>query len=123
MESLAVTHASECYDPAGGREEDSEAREEAAAAGRSHRVASGRHDSAVDLAPRGGGEAPRAKGQARLRRQCLSRVIREAIRYVAYEEGRDALIASFGRKGSLTRAEGQKTDYGFVSATSSPTSR
>ena len=53
----------------------------------------------------------------------VSRVIREAIRYVAYEEGRDALIASFGRKGSLTRAEGQKTDYGFVSATSSPTSR
>ena len=29
----------------------------------------------------------------------VSRVVSDAIRYIAYEEGRDALIASFGGKG------------------------
>jgi hypothetical protein len=40
----------------------------------------------------------------------VSRVISEAIRYVAYEEGRDALIASFGRKGRPTPAEAKQLD-------------
>ena len=50
----------------------------------------------------------------------VSRVISEAIRYVAYEEGRDALIASLGRKGRLTPAEAKQleADWG-VSATKS----
>ena len=40
----------------------------------------------------------------------VSRVISDAIRYVAYEEGRDALIASFGGKGSPSRTEAQELD-------------
>ncbi len=50
----------------------------------------------------------------------VSRLIREAIRYVAYEEGRDALIASFGRKGRPTPSEAKQleADWG-VSATKS----
>jgi hypothetical protein len=40
----------------------------------------------------------------------VSRVLREAIRYVAYEEGRDALIASFGRKGRPTPAEAKQLE-------------
>jgi hypothetical protein len=50
----------------------------------------------------------------------VSRVISEALRYVAYEEGRDALIASFGRKGKVTRAEAKQleADWG-LSATKS----
>ena len=50
----------------------------------------------------------------------VSRVISEAIRYVAYEEGRDALIASFGRKGRLTRAEAKQleADWGVSAAKS-----
>jgi hypothetical protein len=40
----------------------------------------------------------------------VSRVISDAIRYIAYEEGRDALIASFGSKGRPTREEAQRLD-------------
>jgi hypothetical protein len=40
----------------------------------------------------------------------VSRVVSEAIRYVAYEEGRDALITSFGGKGKPTPAEAQRLD-------------
>jgi hypothetical protein len=40
----------------------------------------------------------------------VSRVISDAIRYVAYEEGRDALIASFGEKGKPTPEEGRRLD-------------
>jgi hypothetical protein len=40
----------------------------------------------------------------------VSRVISDAIRYVAYEEGRDALIASFGAKGRLTHDEARRLD-------------
>jgi hypothetical protein len=40
----------------------------------------------------------------------VSRVVSDAIRYVAYEEGRDALIASFGGMGKLTPAEAQRLD-------------
>jgi hypothetical protein len=40
----------------------------------------------------------------------VSRVISDAIRYVAYEEGRDALIASFGGAGKPTRAEAERLD-------------
>jgi hypothetical protein len=43
----------------------------------------------------------------------VSRVISDAIRYVAYEEGRDALIASFGRTGKPTPAEAQRLDVEF----------
>ncbi len=35
----------------------------------------------------------------------VSRVVSDVIRYIAYEEGRDALIASFGKKGNPTPAE------------------
>jgi hypothetical protein len=40
----------------------------------------------------------------------VSRVISDAIRYIAYEEGRDALIASFGGKGKPTAAEARRFD-------------
>lgn len=40
----------------------------------------------------------------------VSRVISDAIRYIAYEEGRDALIASFGKKGVPTLAEARELD-------------
>ena len=40
----------------------------------------------------------------------VSRVVSDAIRYIAYEEGRDALIASFGGKGKPTAAEAAKLD-------------
>jgi hypothetical protein len=40
----------------------------------------------------------------------VSRVVSDAIRYIAYEEGRDALIASFGGRGQLTPAEAAQLD-------------
>jgi hypothetical protein len=40
----------------------------------------------------------------------VSRVVSDAIRYIAYEEGRDALIASFGSKGRPTRDEARRLD-------------
>lgn len=40
----------------------------------------------------------------------ISRVVSDAIRYIAYEEGRDALIASFGEKGQPTNEEMRKLD-------------
>jgi hypothetical protein len=46
----------------------------------------------------------------------VSRVISEAVRYVAYEEGRDSLIASFGGKGVPTADESRRLDaqWGLV---------
>jgi hypothetical protein len=46
----------------------------------------------------------------------VSRVVSDAIRYIAYEEGRDALIASFGGKGKPTPAEaaGLDADWGLA---------
>lgn len=50
----------------------------------------------------------------------VSRVISDAIRYIAYEEGRDALIASFGAKAKLTDAEKRRFDLEWaLSATKS----
>lgn len=40
----------------------------------------------------------------------VSRVVSDAIRYIAYEEGRDALIASFGGKGQPTAEEARQLD-------------
>ena len=40
----------------------------------------------------------------------VSRVVSDAIRYIAYEEGRDALIASFGGKGNPTATEAALLD-------------
>ena len=40
----------------------------------------------------------------------VSRVVSDAIRYIAYDEGRDALIASFDGKGKPTPAEAQRFD-------------
>jgi hypothetical protein len=40
----------------------------------------------------------------------VSRVVSDAIRYVAYEEGRDALVASFGGKGKPTPEEARQLD-------------
>ena len=40
----------------------------------------------------------------------VSRVISDAIRYVAYEEGRDALIASFASKGVPSAEEARRFD-------------
>ena len=40
----------------------------------------------------------------------VSRVVSDAIRYIAYEEGRDALIASFDGKGMPTPAEANQLD-------------
>ncbi|HEX4341278.1 MAG TPA: hypothetical protein VH062_35455 [Polyangiaceae bacterium] len=47
----------------------------------------------------------------------VSRVISDAIRYVAYEEGRDALIASFAGKGRPTPAEAARLDAAWGLAT------
>ena len=46
----------------------------------------------------------------------VSRVVSDAIRYIAYEEGRDALIASFGSRGKPTPAEAARldADWGLV---------
>ena len=45
-----------------------------------------------------------------------SSVVRDAIRYNAYEEGRDALIAAFGGKGRPTPEEAAELDarWGLV---------
>jgi hypothetical protein len=43
----------------------------------------------------------------------VSRVVSDAIRYIAYEEGRDALIASFGGKGTPTSAEAAQLDHAW----------
>lgn len=40
----------------------------------------------------------------------VSRVVSDAIRYIAYEEGRDALIASFGGKGRPSQEEARRLD-------------
>jgi hypothetical protein len=40
----------------------------------------------------------------------VSRVISDAVRYIAYEEARDALIASFEGKGNPTAAEARQLD-------------
>jgi hypothetical protein len=40
----------------------------------------------------------------------VSRVVSDAIRYIAYEEGRDALIASFGKKGRPSQDEARQLD-------------
>lgn len=40
----------------------------------------------------------------------VSRVISDAIRYVAYDEGRDALIATFGPRGTPTLDEAKRLD-------------
>jgi hypothetical protein len=47
----------------------------------------------------------------------VSQVVSDAIRYIAYEEGRDALVASFGGKGNPTPAEAAQLDaaWGLVS--------
>jgi hypothetical protein len=46
----------------------------------------------------------------------VSRVVSDAIRYIAYEEGRDALIASFGGRGKPTPREATQLDseWGLV---------
>jgi len=43
----------------------------------------------------------------------VSRAISEAIRYLAYEEGRDAMIASFGRRGTPTEKEAAALDLAW----------
>jgi len=47
----------------------------------------------------------------------VSRVVSDAIRYIAYEEGRDALIASFRGRGKPTAADAARLDaeWGFSS--------
>ncbi len=46
----------------------------------------------------------------------VSRVVSDAVRYIAYEEARDALIASFGEKGKPTPDEAKQLDaaWGLV---------
>ncbi len=54
----------------------------------------------------------------------VSRVVSDAVRYIAYEEGRDALIASFGGKGKPTLAEAAQLDRAWgLAAKSRPESR
>jgi len=43
----------------------------------------------------------------------VSRVVSDAIRYIAYEEGRDALIASFAGKGTPTSADVAQLDQAW----------
>jgi hypothetical protein len=40
----------------------------------------------------------------------VSGVVSDAIRYIAYEEGRDALIATFGEKGRPSAEEAKELD-------------
>ncbi len=47
----------------------------------------------------------------------VSRVVSEAVRYVAYEEGRDALIASFGGRGKPSPSEAAQLDEAWGLAT------
>jgi len=50
----------------------------------------------------------------------VSRVVSDAIRYIAYEEGRDALIATFGDKARPTADEARQLDEDWgLSATKS----
>ena len=49
---------------------------------------------------------PPRKSMPRLR----PRVVSDAVRYIAYEEGRDALIASFGDRGKPTAEEARQLD-------------
>ena len=46
----------------------------------------------------------------------VSRVVSDAVRYIAYEEARDALIDAFGEKGKPTREEARQldTDWGLA---------
>lgn len=48
----------------------------------------------------------------------VSRVVSEAIRYIAYEEGRDALLATFGDRAKLTPAEAAELDRAWGLASS-----
>jgi len=52
----------------------------------------------------------------RLYKGHVSRVVSDALRYVAYEEGRDALTASFGEAGNPTAKEAAELDalWGLV---------
>jgi len=43
----------------------------------------------------------------------VSRVVSDAIRFIAYEEARDALIASFGGRGKPTLAEAAQLDLAW----------
>lgn len=57
------------------------------------------------------GEAELLKRRAkRVHGGNVSRVVSDAIRYIAYEEGRDALIESFGRKGKPRADERREFD-------------
>ena len=47
----------------------------------------------------------------------VSRVVSDAIRYIAYEEGRDALIASFGGRGKPTAKEAAELDAAWAIVT------
>jgi hypothetical protein len=40
----------------------------------------------------------------------VSRVVSDAIRYIAYEEGRDALVTTFGAKGRPTQEDARRLD-------------
>jgi hypothetical protein len=51
----------------------------------------------------------------------LSRVVSDAVRYIAYEEGRDALIASFDGKGVPNAEEARTLDKAWgLAATKAP---
>jgi hypothetical protein len=50
----------------------------------------------------------------------LSRVVSDAVRYIAYEEGRDALIATFGDAGKPTAADAAELDAAWGVAASRP---
>jgi hypothetical protein len=56
----------------------------------------------------------------RLYKGNLSRVVSDAVRYITYEEGRDALIASFGGAANPTAKEAAELDavWGLVATKS-----
>jgi hypothetical protein len=49
----------------------------------------------------------------------VSRAISEAIRYLAYEEGRDALLAAFGNKTKVSAKEAARLDLAWGISTKS----
>ena len=50
----------------------------------------------------------------------VSRVVSDAIRYIAYEEGRDALIASFGPKGRPSSEDVRRLDLDWGLSSKKP---
>ena len=84
-----------------------------------HEEAAWWHDPSLNLAPVGGSKTPPARAK-RVYDGNVSRVVSDAVRYIAYEEGRDALIASFGGRGRPTQADAAQLNAAWGLVAKSP---